>query len=292
MNQDQLRAQRLKRTEAFNLGPRTPAAFQEFALADAEAQRSINDADYADQQAAWADPTHQRGPNSASAFSGPPQKITPAPRSEMGPVNVGYVAATSPQSGTPAHRNNFNGAENAPEGSVVRGLDKLLYRRSGGQFTRIAPRNDMEPPASDAAADYSQNGQPYRFTPPKTNASTYGAFFDPADSEFKTNSTPGRPQATPQSTDDGSRIGAVNNRPTNPGTPSTVNSTLQRNQYEFGLAQDAANDARVRSAATTAGTYMDQNRRSPRFGTRVNWFDPGEVNPAALSRPRRQPAAI
>lgn len=178
--QDQIRARQEQRAMSFNLGPKTAGAFQRFAIDDRGDQQALADAVYADQQTHWADPANTRGPNSPSAFSGATQHVPNEPFTPLATPQaaraqpsafagagaqrqqaqrLAYLEARNADAAVPNARNNFNGAEHAQEGAVVRGLDKLLYRRTGGRFVRVAPRSadDFTP---TVMGDHSQDGQP------------------------------------------------------------------------------------------------------------------------------------
>lgn len=252
---------------------------------------------------AWNTPQNEQAQRDAGMFPGQAGYAQPTDTRPFAvQQRAGYFPATAPLAQPPATRNNFNGAENAPEGSVVRGLDKLLYRRTGGKFLRVPPRtaDDFDAPqtppppaapvnqslalAQDMNADRTAatDAQTAALVARNRTASYANAGLNPDGSRRM------------QQPDDGTRIGAINNMPTDATAAGranydALNESLATSQYDFGLKQDETNDARVRAAASTSGSYLDQNRRSPRYGTRVNYFDPGEVNPAALSRPRQKP---
>lgn len=301
---------------------------------DQSDNQQIADANYADAQKRWADPTNQRGPNSAASFSGAPsfepnapftQTAAPQSAAPSGPApsawntpqnsqalrdsgtipgtpgyveptdmrpfavqqRAGYIAAQPPQQQPPATRNNFTGAENAPEGSVVRGLDRMLYRRTGGNFVRVPPRSadEFDPTATDGPASQALKSQQTRYD------SDVAAFGLGIANRNRQNAGLNSPTAQP---DNGQRIGAINNMPNDATAAGLANKkhmdeSLATSAYDFGVKQDELRDARVRASASTSGSYQDMNRRSPRFGTRVNWFDPGEVNPDAFAPKRPKP---
>lgn len=282
---------------------------RQFGLDNSEDTRAVADLNYQDDLKRWAPPTQsaQSPPLSPSATQTNETVQRPAdtgqhpgdwvnPALQTKNYSNNYVEATLPVVQRP-HRNNFNGAENAPDGSVVRGIDKLLYRRSGGQFVRVPPRgvDDFEPPTTidqSLAVARGANTDRANISNAQTNAlvarNRAGAY-----------STAGlNPDGSPrqQQFDDGARIGAINNQPTDATAAgrknlASLNESLATSQSDFGLKQDEANDQRVRARQTSAGSYTDMNRRSPRFGSQINWFDPGSVNPDSLSQPRKKPVA-
>jgi len=303
--QQQIYERQRKRNQAFGMdaaalkGQPPSEAFlgrqRQFGIDEAEDSRAINDLNNADRQKNWADSVNTVGPDSVTANFGPSRTQPNAPVTQpqeaqggglsraatMGwqnPLNPSYVEAQPMPSRAPTTRNNFSGAENAPEGSVVRGIDKLLYRRTGGEFVRVPVNNanvGFDGPASMAIAS-----QKTRFD---SDVANFGL---PIAQRNRQNAGLNGPTASvandqPQQFPDSTAAGLANK--------AKLTDRLAAQDYEFGVKQDAERDARVRGAATSAGAYRDMNRHSPRFGSTINWFDPGSVNPDSLSKPRKKP---
>ncbi len=155
--QDLIREQQRKRTAAFNAytngrggAAQTPdfnRRFQQFSLDDSEDTRSVAESDYADQRAKWSNPNNTPTPNEPFTPQAPPVYGMPSTQKPFYDLRNPYVEASRPSSNTVALRNNFNGAESAPHGSIIKGVDNLLYRKSPAGYARIQPPSldDFEP---------------------------------------------------------------------------------------------------------------------------------------------------
>lgn len=238
--------------------------------------------------------TRAAAPQSA-AERGPDASTWSTPQNAEAARRAAYVEAQAPQQAPPATRNNFHGAENAPDGAVVRGLDRMLYRRTGGNFVRVPPRSaddfdpTLNPQSTLGGADARlKANQQTRFDADTAN---FGAGIAQRNRQ---NAGLNGPTAQP---DDGTPIGAINNMPTD-ATSSGISlakrldESRATSEYDFGLKQDELHDAAVRARQTSNGVYTETNRRSPRFGSQINWFEPGSVNPAALAPKRKKPAFL
>ncbi len=274
---DAIRARQLKRAEAFNVGSRSPSAFQQFAVDDTTDARALADSEASAQMQRLTAPWSPARPEPAPLPKG----------NQMGDfTGTAYLQASAPIAQGATRRNNFNGAEKAPDGAVVRGLDKLLYRRTGGNFVRVAPRSaeDFAPDPSDAELPFTIHGQ--RATIGSAGANPTNGLYSrqlngKTDYYGKSDVQPTDQTQPVQPAFDSTAAGRANN--------NRLNDTLERNAYEFGVEQDRERDARTVASYSTAGAHLDLNRRSPRFGQTVSTFDPGAVNPYALTKPRRVP---